>query len=168
MPRERMQLCDGEIRLRAREGAVADPSGLGPVLCFDILRVSDGVRVGSCDLRAWHSPETDIFGNISYTVFAPYRGHRYAGKACRLLFSLAEKLGMGFLNISCSPSNLASARTCLYAGCRFVRRARVPENDSLYASGYRELCVYRADLNKAEDVPRKTDGAEKGPCTSCI
>ena len=54
-------------------------------------------------------------GNIGYGINAEHRGNNYAGKACKLLFKLAKKHSLDYLYITCDPTNIASAKTCLYA-----------------------------------------------------
>lgn len=104
-------LTDGEIRLCLVRTAEADlKRRLVPAYFFDIC-LTDGTRVGTCDLRVAHSARLYIGGNIGYTVFLPYRGHHYARKACRLLFKLAARHALSYVYITCAPENLPSRRT---------------------------------------------------------
>ena len=74
-------LGDEAIRLHLTGTAEAKPEKQYlPACYFDICRY-DGTRVGTCDLRIGHNEKTEIGGNIGYTVFPPYRGHRYAARA---------------------------------------------------------------------------------------
>ena len=116
-----------------------------PAYYFDIC-LPDGTKIGHCDLRIGHNEKTRIGGNIGYGIDEPYRGHRFAAKACMLLFRLAKKHGMNYLTVSCQPSNKASAKTCEIAGGEYIGTAYIPEDHEMYAKGYRQVMVYRFAL----------------------
>lgn len=116
-----------------------------PAYHFDIC-LPDGTKIGACDLRIGHNDKTYIGGNIGYGIDEPYRGHRYAAKACELLFRQAKKHGMDHVIITCVPTNAASARTCQLAGGRYLETADIPEDNEMYAEGKRQVMVYRFDL----------------------
>lgn len=116
-----------------------------PAYYFDIC-LPDGTAVGHCDLRIGHNEKTYIGGNIGYGVEEAYRGHRYAAKACELLFRQARKHGMHFLIITCVPDNVASSRTCEIAGGKFIEIADIPEDNEMYAEGKRKVKVFRFEL----------------------
>jgi predicted acetyltransferase len=116
-----------------------------PAYFFDIC-LPDGTPVGQCTLRIGHNEKTYIGGNIGYGVDEGFRGHRYAAKACALLFQLARKHGMNYLYITCVPENAASARTCELAGGQLVEIAKVPEDNEMYQEGKREVKIYRFAL----------------------
>ena len=85
---------DGEIQLVLTGKSEADPAkGWLPAWYFAIC-APDGTRMGACVLRVGRNENTYYGGNIGYTVEPPYRGHHYAGKACRLLFGLARRQGL--------------------------------------------------------------------------
>ena len=139
-------LTDGEIMLRLRETCDAAPEKRWvPAYKFDICR-TDGTQVGYCDLRIGYNDKTYIGGNIGYGIDAPFRGHHYAAKACRLLFRQAKKHGMEYLIITCDPDNAASSRTCQLAGGRYLETAAIPEDNEMYAEGKRRAMIYRFDL----------------------
>ena len=119
-----------------------------PAYVFRIC-LSDGTKIGHCDLRIGHNERTYIGGNIGYGIDEAFRGHHYAAKACRLLFRLARRHGMDHVIITCDPDNTASARTCEMAGGRYVETARIPEDHDMYARGLREVLVYRFDLDES-------------------
>ena len=73
----------------------------------------------------------------------PFRGHRYAAKACLLLFRQAKKHGMDHLYITCPVDNHASARTCELAGGKLIETADVPQDNDMYAEGIRRVKIYR-------------------------
>ena len=139
-------LRDDVLWLRLREAAPADPvKRYVPAYKFDICLL-DGTKVGVCDLRIGHTMGLFFGGNIGYGIDAPYRGHRYAARACKLLFRLAAKHDMGYVYITCNPANTASSHTCLLAGCQHVCTVPLPEDTDLYQRGDREVMVYRKAL----------------------
>ena len=139
-------LRDEEIFLRLVRTADALPEKRWvPGYYFDICLL-DGTKIGYCDLRIGHNEKTYIGGNIGYGIDAPYRGHRYAAKACRLLFMQAKKHGMDHLFITCMPDNIASSRTCQIAGGTYIETADIPEDNEMYAEGKRRVMIYRFAL----------------------
>ena len=141
-------LKDGEIMLRLNAACEAQPEKRWvPAYKFDIC-LTDGTKIGYCDLRVGHNDKTYVGGNIGYGIDEPYRGHHYAAKACRLLFRLAKKHGMDYLIITCVPENAASAKTCLLAGGQYVETMDIPEDNEMYAEGKRKVKIYRFLLNQ--------------------
>ena len=139
-------LKDGEIFLRLDRTCDAQPEKRWlPAYYFDIC-LSDGTKIGNCDLRIGHNDKTYIGGNIGYVINEPYRGHHYAAKACALLFRQARKHQMEYLIITCVPENTASSRTCQIAGGRYIETADIPEDNEMYAEGKRKVMVYRFEL----------------------
>ncbi len=144
-------LQDEEIILKLERTADEDPEkGWLPAYYFAICD-RQGDKMGVCDLRVGHNRNIYYGGNIGYRVYEPYRGHHYAGKACRLLFELARRHGMDGLIITCNPDNLASRKTCEYAGLRLAEIVELPEdNDMRIQSGETEKCIYRIDFTADE------------------
>ena len=139
-------LQDGEIKLHLLRTAEADPAKKNlPAYHFEIHKM-DGTKIGFCDLRVGHNETSYVVGNVSYTVFPPFRGNRYATKACGLLFQLAKRHGMEYLWITCDPDNTASAKTCEIAGGRLLEIAEIPKDHEMYARGKRQVRVYRFAL----------------------
>lgn len=139
-------LSDGEIMLRLVSTCEAQPEKRWlPAYYFNICLV-DGTVIGYCDLRLGHNDKTYVGGNIGYGIHAPYRGHRYAAKACALLFKQARKHGMDHVIITCVPENDASARTCEIAGGKLLETVDIPEDNEMYAEGKRKVKVYRFEL----------------------
>ena len=107
----------------------------------------EGNRMGYCDLRIGYNDNLYYGGHIGYGVDEKYRGHHYAAKACRLLFSLARKHGMEYLYITCDPDNLPSRRTLEYLQGTLVEIAELPEdNEMRVKEGDTEKCIFRFDL----------------------
>lgn len=135
-----------EIILKLDHTCEADPErDWAPAYYFDIC-LPDGPAIGRCDLRIGHSAKLYVGGNIGYGIDEPYRGHRYAAKACRLLFGLAKRHGLDYVIITCQPDNAASARTCEIAGGRFLEVVDIPEDNEMYAEGKRKVRVYRFEI----------------------
>lgn len=138
-------LKDGEILLRLSRVAEAQPEKRWlPAYYFDICLL-DGEKIGYCDLRIGHNEKTYIGGNIGYGIDEPYRGHRYAAKACRLMFRQAKKHGMDHLYITCFPGNLASSRTCEIAGGTYIETALIPEDSEMYGENP-DVKIFRFDI----------------------
>lgn len=106
----------------------------------------DGEKMGVCDLRIGHNEKLYYGGNIGYRVDENYRGHHYAGKACRLLFELARKHQLGYVIITCNPDNLASRKTCDYLGGELLEIAELPEDNDMRADGETQKCIFRFEL----------------------
>lgn len=139
-------LSDHEIQLVIEKTVPGDPvRNWLPAYHFSICSLS-GKKMGSCDLRIGHNELTYYGGNIGYSIEEEFRGHYYAGKACRLLFSLAKRHGMDHLFISCSPENIPSRRTCEYAGGLLLEIAELPCTNPMRLRGETHKCIYRFDL----------------------
>lgn len=143
---QKLDLSDGTIYLRLDHTGEADPArGWVPAYFFDICLA--GKKIGHCDLRVGHNENTYVGGNIGYTIYEPYRGHRYAVCAVRLLLNLARRHDMQYIIIVCGLDNLASARTCELAGGKFVGIIPVPESNTIMRNlGLLEVRVYRFEL----------------------
>lgn len=105
-----------------------------------------GAKMGKCDLRIGYNDNLYYGGHIGYTVFPEYRGNHYAGKACLLLFQLAQKHNMEYLYITCNPDNYASRKTCEFAGGKLLKIAELPEGNDMRDNGEFEKCIYKFTL----------------------
>ncbi len=142
-------LKNDEIFLRLDHTCEAQPEKRWlPAYYFNIC-LTDGTKVGYCDLRIGHNDKTYIGGNIGYGIDEAYRGHHYAARACALLFRQARKHQMDYVIITCDPANRASARTCELAGGRYLETALIPEDNEMYAEGKRQVMIWRFDLEYA-------------------
>lgn len=141
-------LSDGEVTLVLDRIVEADPQrGRVPTYRFHITRAADGRTVGSIELRVGYTAELVWYaGQIGYGVDEPYRGHRYAARACRLLLPLAVAHDMDVIWITCDPDNWPSRRTCQYAGGELVGVVDLPESSDMYREGERQKCRYRLVL----------------------
>lgn len=140
-------LHDDSVRLILRETAEAVPEkNHVPRYSFDIA-LPDGTVAGECSLRVGHNTLTWFGGNIGYGIREPFRGHRYAARACSLLFRLASMHDMDYAIISCSPDNAASERTILLSGGMLVDETDVPEDTEQYRRGSKRVRIYKVLLH---------------------
>ena len=107
-----------------------------------ICLISCQTEVGECVFRVGNIEKLFFGGNIGYGVHENYRGNKYAGKACMLLFKLAKRHGMKYLYITCDPDNYASRRTCEYAGGQLKTIIELPTDNDMYKKGSRQKCIY--------------------------
>ena len=160
-----IDLHDDEIKLILRETKEAIPERKHvPAYCFDIALL-DGTVVGNCSLKIWHTRVIWFAGNIGYEVYEPFRGHRYAAKACRLLFKLAIMHDLDYVIITCNVNNAASERSIQLAGGMFISEENVPEDSEQYQKGSHRVKIYKVllhDMRTLFDLDRK-DYDEKGP-----
>jgi len=140
-------LKNDEIQLVLEKTIGGDPEkNWVPAYYFAICDV-EGTKMGFCDLRIGHNDRLYYGGNIGYRIDEEYRGNHYAGKACLLLFELAKKHDLGYVIITCNPDNLASRKTCEYAGGKLLEIAELPEdNDMRIEDGETEKCIFRFEL----------------------
>ena len=139
-------LKNDEIQLILEKTADRDEEkGWVPAYHFAICN-SDNIKMGKCDLRIGHNEKLYFGGNIGYSVDEAYRGHHYAGKACRLLFELAKKHDLGYVIITCSPHNHASIKTCEYLGGELLEIAELPLESDIREKGETQMCIFKFEL----------------------
>ncbi len=141
-------LRDGELELVLQRTYKGSRSlGLAPNYAFTMVHTQSGAHMGGIDLRLSHDHYiTHYAGHIGYGVERAFRGQHYAARACCLLFPLAAQHGLSPLWITCNPDNLASRKTCEYAGATLVETVAVPRESDIFRRGEREKCRYRIDL----------------------
>jgi predicted acetyltransferase len=142
------ELKSNEIFLKLEETVDANPEKRWvPLYRFKICLVSDFSEIGHCDFRVGNTEKLYFGGNIGYTIYEKFRGKHYAAKACLLLFDLARKHGMRYLYITCNPENIASRKTCEYAGGVLESTIELPTDNDMYIyDGERNKCIYRFNL----------------------
>ena len=107
----------------------------------------DGNIIGSCDLRVGYTDGLYYGGHIGYCIQEEYRGHHYATKACKLLFSLAKQHNMDYLYITYNPDNPASRKTLESLHGEFLGIVDLPEDsDMRQTAGETKKCIFRFDL----------------------
>ena len=110
--------------------------GIVPAYRFQIIRAKDREVVGAVSLRVGDNEYLRKYaGHIGYRVYTPYRGHKYAGKAVKLLRDLARANGFTELWITTNPDNIPSRKTCEWIGAQYIEEVPVPENTALYKRG---------------------------------
>ncbi len=135
-----------EIRLVLEKATPGDDEkGWVPAYHFAICDL-EGNKMGVCDLRLGHNERLYFGGNIGYRVEEPFRGHRYAAKACRLLFGLANRHEMEYVIITCNPDNIASRRTCELLGGTLLEICEVPEGNDMRERGETHKCIFRFEV----------------------
>ena len=139
-------LYDDEIRLQLEKTVEADPAREWlPAYHFAICD-RNGQKMGTCDFRVGHNQKVYCGGNIGYKIDEQFRGHRYAAKACKLIFELAKKHDLGYVLITCNPDNLASRRTCELLGGELLEIVELPADSDMRALGEDRVCIFRYDL----------------------
>lgn len=100
------------------------PKGWKPYYIF--LMMVDNKEVGRLTLREGNREERYYDGHVGYSVEPEYRGHSYAFQAVLKLKKIAQKLGFEELVITCSPDNIASKKTILKLGAKYLETAVIP------------------------------------------
>jgi tagatose 1,6-diphosphate aldolase len=138
-------LTDGEIALRLHKDVPANPArGWVRALQFRITPAHSTELLGEIDLRLDYTMHLVRYGgHIGYAVKPQWRGHHYAGKACRLLRPVAIEHGMDVIWITCNPDNWPSRRTCEWLGATLVETVDLPPDNEQYKLGDRRKCRYR-------------------------
>ena len=121
------ELSDGVIDLVPIRLYPPD-SDMGFGECYDYIIAPHGQsrEAGRISLRLGESPCVYYFGHIGYHVDPPYRGRRYAQRACALLAPLMRSRGKTSVVITTDPDNIPSRRTCEGLGCEMERIVNVP------------------------------------------
>lgn len=142
------RLTDDDLELGLVEQYTGDPSiNYAPAYKFKMALAGRDEEIGRIQLRISEANHIILYGgHVGFSVQPQHRGHRYAARACRLLFPLARSHGMETLWITCNPDNLASRRTCELAGGRLVEIVDLPEDTDMYQRGERQKYRYRIDL----------------------
>lgn len=143
-PYDDIELISGpEIDLHCSCVIDANPEkGYVPAYCFEMTLHNQWHSFGRIDLRLGYNENIYYGGNIGYGIQEAYRGHGYAGRACRMLEPLIRRHGMRRVIITCRPDNLPSRKTCENLGAQLVRYLPLPEHSELYGQGDREECLF--------------------------
>lgn len=152
--RRKPDWTDGVVDLFAIDLYPPDEEmGFGEV--YDYIITPHGVRreAGRISLRMGESECVYYFGHIGYHVDPPYRGHRYAQRACMLLRPVLEAAGKGSVVITTDPDNIPSRKTCEGLGCALENIVDVPERVYRRWEISRVKCRYIWRLNAGCDIP---------------
>lgn len=113
-----------------------------------MVQAGSGEELGTIRLRVGDSRHVVMYaGHVGYGVDERHRGHGYAGRALRMLLTVARRLGLDALWVTCDPENVASRRTLERLGARLVEEVDVPPDCVIFQSGHPRKCRYRIDLD---------------------
>ncbi len=142
-------LTDGTVSLRVDRLSPADPvKKYVPAYHFRIMLGDQ--PAGSIDLRIGYPDSLLYGGQIGYNVDEAYRGHGYAGAACRLLFPVMRLHGMRSAIITNNVENAASRRVCEKIGARFLCQIDIPPEHEMYQKGSRRVNVFAFDARESQ------------------
>jgi hypothetical protein len=111
------------------------PRGLAPYYHHRI--VVSSADVGHINFRVGDTEHVRLsVGHVGYEVKPYYRGHGYAGKACRALAPLLRRHYEEII-LTTDPDNLPSIRTIERLGLQFLDEVTVPPHDPQFARGSR-------------------------------
>jgi tagatose 1,6-diphosphate aldolase len=138
------KLIDRELQLVLTDTRPVDVfKGYVPEYIFEMRYTETQEPMGTLNLRvALTDRLKDFGGNIGYEVFPAYRGHRYAGRSCRLLFPLLRALQINPVVFTCDPQNLPSVRTIEGLGARLV----AAKNIEIAPKRYRMTNIYHLSM----------------------
>ena len=127
--RNRAEYTDGEIDLIPVHFIPPDPAmGFGREQIWRITLHNCRGEIGQISYRDGESRCIYYFGHIGYHIDAPFRGHHYALKACRLLKNEVRMSGKSSVVITCDPDNSPSRKTCIRLECLWEGETDVPED----------------------------------------
>ena len=117
-----------------------------PMYKFEMINIKTEEKMGEIRLRIGDNENLICAGHIGYSVDKKYRGQKLASRSCKLLFSLAKKHNMNQLWITSDPDNIASRKTCEFAGGVLVEIVNIPKWHEMYKDGSKKVCRYKFDI----------------------
>ncbi|MBE5783394.1 MAG: GNAT family N-acetyltransferase [Clostridiales bacterium] len=148
----RAMFSDGEIDLVLSNEEVADEAcGIDDGYVFYIYKAKTRKYAGYVSLRLGESGGLYYLGHIGYRVEEEFRGNGYAGKACKLLIPLMQRLQLSSVVITTNPENTPSRKTCEKLGCILERIAPVPREYRAICAGATLKCRYIWKIPLAHD-----------------
>ena len=134
---------DDEIELVLSDEDVSDSEcGIEDGFTFCIYPRGSRKYAGYVSLRLGESGALYYLGHIGYRIEPEFRGRGYAGKACRLITPLIERLGLESVVITTNVDNIPSRKTCEKLGCTLERIAPVPTAYQAICAGATKKCRY--------------------------
>lgn len=114
-----------------------------PEYRFSIIEKESNKTVGYIDFRVCLTESLSKFGgNIGYGIYEAFRGKKYAGKALILVLDFIKKHGLHKVLITCGEKNIASRKTCEYAGAKLIEIRDALTDMNIM----RSTCYYVLDL----------------------
>jgi predicted acetyltransferase len=132
-------MVDGDLELVLLEQKpVSDPDSAIPGYSFLMRSPASGAEMGRINLRAGYTENIRLYrGNIGFTVFEAYRGHRYAARSCVLLVPLIKSLDLDPIWLTCNVDNPGSKKIIESIGAGYLDTTVIPD-DSPYVRYYPE------------------------------
>lgn len=123
-----------------------NPGG-GPLLPFYYYEIYVyEAPVGKISVRIGDNYHSYYNGHVGYEIEEPFRGHRYALAALKLLLPVARFHGMQRVYLTCDTSNTASWRTIEAAGGRLLEICPIPRDWFAWYEGIEDHRIYQLDL----------------------
>lgn len=118
--------------------------GRVPSYEMDVVLSGTFTIVGDVNVRIGYTDHLVFYGGqLGYSIERPFRGRRYASKACALTRPIFAAHGMDTVWVTCRPKNVASSRTCELLGCQYIETVTVPKGTDLFKRGDRQLMRFR-------------------------
>lgn len=127
-------------------------------ICLPKQRLFFGYRViGQCDLRLGYSENLYYGGHIGYRINEPFRGHRRAYHAVKLLLERARREQLPYVMITCNPDNLPSRKTLEHfvqeGQSEMLQIVDLPPHNEMYQDGERQKCLFFFPLDPGAKAP---------------
>lgn len=93
--------------------------------------------VGRVEYRFEEGVDLLYYGHVGYVIYLPYRGHRFAQKACQEMARLVKikHPEIKSMMITCNPDNVASKATIKNLGAVYMQRVEISKDHELYHQG---------------------------------
>ncbi len=118
--RPKAEYSDGTVDLVPLRVPPADPFlAFGHEKIWRITLTGERREIGQISYRDGESRCVFYYGHIGYHIDEPFRGHHYAGRACRLIEEEIYRSGKSTVIITCDPDNIPSRKTCESLGCLY-------------------------------------------------
>ena len=123
--------------------------GDGVMLPFYYYTIYVGEQaVGAISIRIGDNYHSYYNGHVGYEIDEPWRGHRYALAALKLVLPVARHHGMRRLYLTCDASNEASRRIIEAAGGRLLEICPMPRDYFAWYEGIEDHRIYQLDLEE--------------------
>ena len=131
---------DADLELRVRQLCPYNPQlKFVPEYKFNMIHIPSGNVMGEICIRVGLTQKMKEYGgHIGYHVLEPFRGQHYAARSIKLLIPLLKRLGINPVVITCSPENLASAKTIEASGAKLV----ITKEVEIEPGTYRMTSIY--------------------------